>query len=53
MEYKLLGASIRQIAEKLSMSSTRVHEIITEELAKETESAACGGRLPAVASQPA
>ena len=37
MEYKLLGASERQIAEKLGMSQPRVHEIICEELQRNSE----------------
>jgi hypothetical protein len=37
MEYKLLGASTPQIAEKLGISRQRVHKIITEELARQSE----------------
>jgi hypothetical protein len=37
MEYKLLGASIRQIAEKLGISSAPVHQIVCKELAQQTE----------------
>ena len=37
MDYKLLGASERQIAEKLHISQPRVHQIIVEELQKQSE----------------
>jgi hypothetical protein len=37
MDYKLLGASERQIAEKLHISQGRVHQILVEELQKQSE----------------
>jgi hypothetical protein len=37
MEYKLLGASLRQIAEKLGISFKRVHQIVCEELTAMSE----------------
>jgi hypothetical protein len=37
MEYKLLGAGLQQIADKLGMSKSRVHQIVCEELQKNSE----------------
>ena len=53
MEYKLLDASVRQIVEKLGMGHTKVHQIICEELQKQTEHPDGHRAVPAASSEPA